>query len=290
MRPTNHKEEKKMLSVSVVICVHDRHEYLDEALESLRHQTLVPDEIIIVNDGSTQPSTLEYLNNVASQYPVLVLNTNNLGLAGARNLGRSSATSDVLVFLDDDDILGNNYLQKTVSFLTSHDSYSVVYTEAELFGETNEPWQLPEYNARRIVIENMVYAAAAIRTSTFDRVGGYDESLRNGREDHDLWIRITATGAKFKRLPGYDFFYRQTSSSMNHSVGESSQSLAKLYSHISRNSPDYYMENIDILWEELFKHAEDLRRYQRIYGKIDKIRRIIGNSGRAAKRYLLAKK
>lgn len=282
----NKNEEKKLLSVSVIISVYNRHEYLEEALESLMRQTLLPDEIIIVNDGSTRAETLECLNSIESRFPVRIISIENSGLAAARNVGRSVAHSDILVFLDDDDIFGENYLQKTVGFLSSHDSYAVAYTEAELFGESNGAWLLPMYDARKIIIENMVYASAAVRATTFDEVGGYDEALRNGREDHDLWIRITATGAKFKRLSGCEFFYRQTLGSMNHSVGESAQSLAALYAHISRNSPEYYLKNIDVLWEEIFMGMEEIKRYRRIYGPVDNVRKKFGKNARKIKHHL----
>ncbi|MGE0830828.1 MAG: glycosyltransferase family 2 protein, partial [Hyphomonadaceae bacterium] len=89
-------------SVSVVIPAHDRPEYLVQALDSVMSQTHQPDEIIVVDDASSVD-----LMSVALSYPReirFVRQQAKKGANAARNAGAALATSDLIAFLDDDDI------------------------------------------------------------------------------------------------------------------------------------------------------------------------------------------
>lgn len=281
--------DRGALSCAVIITVHDRHEFLDEAIGSLRAQRRAPDRIVVVDDGSTREETLEHLAVLAVSDDVQVVRIENRGLPGARNVGRTAAAEDVLVFFDDDDVLGPDYLAQTVGALEIDDSLAVAYTRARLFGSIEQEWALPDYDRRAIVLDNMVYAAAAVRAAAFDDVGGYREELTAGREDHDLWLRLTQAGYGFWRSDAVAFFYRQTDSSMNHSIGGNVESMAKTYAAISRGSAEHTMANIDVLWEEVFALRADVKRYRRLYGGIDSSARNIKEvlrrvSGRAEKK------
>src|ERR1700756_275745 len=90
------------LSYSLVIATYNRGPRIAATLDSVFGQTRVPDEIVVVDDGSTR-GTGEW---VRSHYPrVRVLSTPNGGTSLARNRGAEAAAGDVLVFLDHDDTL-----------------------------------------------------------------------------------------------------------------------------------------------------------------------------------------
>ena len=255
--------------VGVVVTVHNRHEYLDAALDTIFGQTLMPGHVVVVDDGSTRSATLEHLRAIETKYPVKVHAIANRGLAGARNFGRSLLDADYLLFLDDDDEILPDYLNATVAELEADSDVGVAYAGAEFFGDLDGVWDLPSYDPVEILWENMVYSSAVVRARAFDQVGGYDDTLRRGREDHDLWIRMTAAGWGFRRVSDVLFRYRQTSTSMNHSIGGDVGEMAKTYARIMRGSGDYYLQHADVLWERIFELRSQNRRYRRLYGTLD---------------------
>lgn len=259
------------LTYGVVIPVFNRHEYLQEALASVRAQTVQPQQVVIVDDGSTREDTVEYLDALRDAQDVTLLRTENRGPGGAFNTGRKLLETDAMLFLADDDLIAPNYGAEALALLSREESVGVVYCAAVMFGdeEGERPWLLPPYDPRSIVLDNMVHAAAVVRLRDYDAVGGYDETLRSGREDHDLWLRMTAEEIGFRRLEEPMFFYRQTPGSVNRQFGTSLEAMAETYARISRNSPELYLENMDVLWAEIFRLRAAVRRYDRLYGRFD---------------------
>ncbi|PMC74790.1 glycosyltransferase family 2 protein [Brachybacterium sp. UMB0905] len=273
------------LSIGVVVTVHNRSDYLANAIGSLMAQSRLPERIIIVDDGSTDPSVDGVLESLAALETVQIERIENRGLAGARNLGRSGLDSDLLLFLDDDDEICPAYLERTAERMEDDPTIAVAYTQAEFFGDLEGAWDLPPYDPVDIIWQNMVYSAALIRAQVFDQVGGYDESLWRGREDHDLWIRITAAGHGFSRVEESLFRYRQTGTSMNHSIGGDLAEMGRTYGTIMRNSPDHFLRNADHLWEQIHALRAENRRYRRLYGRLDEnLRRLRAVAARRSPR------
>lgn len=97
--------------VSVIIPVYNvKPEYIDEAINSVLNQTYKNIEIIVVNDGSTDENTLNYLKTINNPL-IKIVNQENKGLGGARNTGIENSTGDYIGFLDSDDWLDNNYYE-----------------------------------------------------------------------------------------------------------------------------------------------------------------------------------
>src|SRR5690349_18213271 len=93
------------IKVSVIIPVYNTDEYLREAVNSIRNQTLQDLEIIIINDGSTDRST-QIINELANEDKRIKIYTQkNSGQSVARNMGIKMASGKYLYFMDSDDIL-----------------------------------------------------------------------------------------------------------------------------------------------------------------------------------------
>lgn len=264
-------DDGSALTYGVVIPVFNRHEYLEEALSSVRAQTLPPDQIVLVDDGSSREETVEFLDRIDQGGGISLVRIENRGPGGAFNAGRAKLGTDAMLFLADDDLIAPEYAEEAMSVLAADRSVGVVYCNAVMFGDEQgeRPWLLPPYDPRTIVLDNMVHAAAVVRLRDYDAVGGYDQSLRSGREDHDLWLRMTAARVGFHRLDKPMFRYRQTPGSVNRQFGTSIERMAETYGRISRNSPDLYLQNMDVLWAEIFRLRTVVRRYDRLYGRFD---------------------
>lgn len=187
-------------TISVIIPVHNGERYLAEAIRSVLDQTLPPDEIIVVDDGSTDGSAA-----IARSFgpPVRVLTQANLGPAAARNLGVTHAAGDLLAFLDADDLWTPDKLTRQAQVLRDDPA-----CEAVLGGVAN--FISPELDApqHRALARSAGQTGAhhigalLIRREAFLRIGWFDAGLRHG-EFIDWWARAMQLALGYTVLPDW---------------------------------------------------------------------------------------
>lgn len=110
------------MTFTLIICTYKRRKALEKLLNSVRHQTLYPSEILII-DGSPDDETKDFLNqNVYKNLTYYKVPENQRGLTKQRNYGieRVSETSEVVCFLDDDTILDKDYFKNLIGTYISH--------------------------------------------------------------------------------------------------------------------------------------------------------------------------
>jgi len=179
--------------VSVIIPCFNNSSTIVETILSVYSQSLQSFEIILVNDGSTDPSyeLVASFKEEHSKDNLHLLSQENKGPSSARNNGASIAKGKYLLFLDADDKIHPTYLEKSVRLLENDESLHIVYCEADYFDGVNKRWRLPSYSKTALLLENSIFISAIIRKKTFDEAGQFDETLQYN-EDWDLWIRITS--------------------------------------------------------------------------------------------------
>ncbi|WP_314853272.1 glycosyltransferase family A protein, partial [uncultured Granulicatella sp.] len=104
--------------ISVIIPVYNVENYLEECLKSVQTQTYTNIEVILVNDGSTDKSKLICERYCQENSRFLLINQENQGLSAARNKGVEISTGEYIVFVDSDDIIKTNYLEKLMQYMT----------------------------------------------------------------------------------------------------------------------------------------------------------------------------
>ena len=116
------------VKVSIVVPVYNVKDYLDKCLNTLVNQTIKDIEIIIVNDGSTDDS-YKIIDKYAKKYSKLikVLNQQNQGVSDARNNGLKLATADYVMFVDSDDYLNLDAVEKAYKKITSEKADVVIF-------------------------------------------------------------------------------------------------------------------------------------------------------------------
>lgn len=120
-------------TISVIIPVYNGARFLGEAIQSVLQQTVPPDEVIVVDDGSTDGSAA-----LAAQVAgVLVLRQSNRGVGAALNLGISHAHGDLLAFLDADDRWLRDKLAQQVHALKANPKSAMVFGHVRQFGDTH---------------------------------------------------------------------------------------------------------------------------------------------------------
>lgn len=201
--------------VSIVIPCYNHGAMLREALASVkevRNENLL--EVIIVDDGSSEPDSVRTLSEIA-EAGYRVVAQSNRGPGAARNTGIRLAKGEFILPLDSDNRLRDVYLNEGVSLLRRNPSVGVVYAEAEFFGERSGRWYVPDFNLLSLIRMNFIDACALYRKRLWEEVGGYDEQvICMGVEDWDFWLRLAARGARFVHVPKIAFDYRVQSDSM----------------------------------------------------------------------------
>ncbi|MEL7039063.1 MAG: glycosyltransferase [Cyanobacteria bacterium J06592_8] len=204
-------------------------------LEAIASVEACPDdfsEIIIVNDGSTDPLTLEVMNSL-KQKGYFVIDQQNQGIETARNTAIKAAKGKYILPLDSDNKIRKEMILKGVEVLENNPEVGVVFGDIKFFNDNgkvhtfgipegygvaeylNEKewiWRLPDFHLYRMIIMCYLDACAVIRKSAWQECGGYDTKIPvQGFGDWELWLNIAQKGWKFHHLPevlhDYRFIY-----------------------------------------------------------------------------------
>ncbi len=190
-----------MTTISVVIPAYNAARWIDETLQSVLDQTRPPDEIIVVNDGSTD-DTAERARSHGSR--VTVLEQANGGPPAAYNRGFDEATSSYVAMCPADDLWNPRKLEWQEQVLEADASIDVLFGHATLFGivEGEHPHPGSEGILDRAEFMRAMYEAdlvpapaTVVRRELHRRLGRFDESLPS--EDYEFWMRALRAGATF---------------------------------------------------------------------------------------------
>lgn len=199
--------------ISIVIPCFNQGVFLKDALGSIERCDPGLYEVVIVNDGSTDPYTNQYLTALSGQgYHVIF--QNNTGLGQARNNGIRAAKGRYILPLDSDNKISPEYLTISIGILDQDPAVAVVYGNARYFGDKNGILKPGHFNLQKLMLGNYIDACAVIRKSVIEEAGFYDNMEIMGFEDWDLWLRIAFKGYQFRYVDEVLFDYRVTVNSM----------------------------------------------------------------------------
>ncbi len=185
--------------VSVIMPTYNRANTIARAIDSLLAQTRPPDEIIVVDDGSTD-NTQEVLARYANQVTVIV-SPRNEGQPAARNRALDIVTGDFIAFLDSDDTLPTDSIERRLTALRQNSNYDVVYGDA-LFIDANDhplevfskvrPMLRPSGDAYYAFLQNNlspIHTFMVRRTAQTSalRMDTYLKTL----EDYEYWLQLS---------------------------------------------------------------------------------------------------
>ncbi|MHB8425391.1 MAG: glycosyltransferase family 2 protein [Gammaproteobacteria bacterium] len=187
------------ITVSVILATCNRAYYLPQALDSLLNQTHQPEEIIIVDDGSTD-NTAEIVGRYDGR--CRYFRTENQGKSSAINFAIPRARSSHIWIFDDDDVALPDALQLHVNFLASHPEADFSYSTNYVYYGEGDIWQrdkwrsksIPNWSSNEFMIrtmENMntLLQGMLIPKRCFLEVGPFDELLLRA-QDHEMLIRL----------------------------------------------------------------------------------------------------
>jgi hypothetical protein len=192
-----------------------------DTVASIRASTRPPDELIIVDDGSTDEATLRALSSIGADAvrggpPVTLVRTANHGLAAARNNGLARATCNHVAFLDADDLIEPDYFALALGVLERWPrlggvaAWSVIFDENGITGH----WNAPQPELPLQLAENCVFVPLLMQTDLLRSLGGFDEGQRYNYEDWELSARLLCAGHPIITIPAYLQRYRVRSDSL----------------------------------------------------------------------------
>jgi glycosyltransferase involved in cell wall biosynthesis len=199
--------------VSVIVPVYNAGAYLTEALRSVALQTHGDLEIVVVDDGSTDPRTLAALDVAARDPRTTVHRVANGGPARARNLGIERSRGAYVLPLDADDYLAPTFLEKTVALLDADPALGVAYTWVGLVGRHHGTWQTGGFTVPELLSRCTIHVASLYRRRVWDDVGGYDTRFVESCEDWDFWLGAATRGWPGRGVPEVLLYYRRTTTS-----------------------------------------------------------------------------
>ena len=245
-----------MPKASIIIPCYNLGQFVEEAVQSALNQTYTDKEVIVIDDGSTDPHTVAKLDELALNTHICLIRTENQGVARARNYAISRASGEYILPLDADDRILPHYLEAAITILESDHTIGFVGTHYRIFGDRQAEVRPDAYRLPDLLVENVVPIASVYRRECWEKTGGYCPDL-NSIEDWDLWIGILGQGYTAHVLPELHFEYRVRPNS----------NLAYL------RDPDVYQARLALLYQRhlpLFEHynAEVLRAKDRQFANI----------------------
>lgn len=249
--------------VSVIIRTSDRHALLREAIQSVLKQTYSPVEIIIIDDGefSSEEIVKQELNNnnrnITWHY---IKNMGPRGRAHSANLGLDTSTGEHILFLDDDDIILENHIQKLIDAINKNPDCVLAYTDTTCVDINNN--KLGEFRGKHekelIIGANFLPIHSAIfKRSALQSGARFDQNL-DLFEDWDFWIQLSRLGS-FTYTPGESAIYRQIGHCQTRSgINNNNQAPRRIIQIIKKWSP-FWSDNEILELNKAFVELYHLR-------------------------------
>ena len=193
--------------ISVIVPVFNSEAYLAAALECIFQQNVLPEEIIVVNDGSTD-GTRDVMNGFGSQ--IRAIHQTNQGPAAARNAALEVASGKMIAFLDADDLWPRNHLRLLLECLHASPGIGAGLGRMQHISAKSS-LDHPSLVGEPIATQSL--GCGLFRRAAFASVGYLDESLRFS-EDVDWFMRAREAGITMMLRQEVVLYYRQHDSNM----------------------------------------------------------------------------
>lgn len=254
------------IDVSVIIPVYNGEQYIETAIESVLSQTNCSFELLVINDGSTDQTSLAV---APYRSRLRYFEQENQGVSVARNLGIEQARGQYLAFLDADDYFLTDKLSEQLKIFQNdpeiglvHSGWQRVDSQGHKLSEVC-PWQaFPQLDLLTWLQHKPILPSAMMfERCWLQKVGGFDPQLA-AAEDVDLVLRLAIEGCRSKWLPKVTTAYRQHEKSAMGNSQTQAQCLEimldKVFNHPKIPSEALLVENKvrygTLIWAAWYLH------------------------------------
>ncbi|WP_037316573.1 glycosyltransferase family A protein [Salegentibacter sp. Hel_I_6] len=258
--------------ISIIIPCYNDAVYIEEAVQSAISQTWGNKEIIVVDDGSNM-ETKRVLKELEPKIDLLITQENK-GLSAARNIGIENAKGDFIVLLDSDDFFEPEFCEKALPIISEDKSVKIVTCYARRFNENGviDIFKPAGGDIKNFLGYNAAIGNSMIRKQDWGLVGKYDESMQEGFEDWEFYIRLLKPGGYAYVLEEALFNYRQKKKSMRGSANKIKYELQK---YIYFKHQNLYKQYFEVFVEHLLgkierEEREKIKHTQRLEFRLGK--------------------
>jgi glycosyltransferase involved in cell wall biosynthesis len=257
--------------ISVIIPCFNHGEFLPEAVASVLTAGRGDVELIVVDDGSTDERTRAEMDALRAR-GIKVIQQENKGLAGARNVAIAASRGQYIFPLDADDRMCHGWIDRGIEILDGKPRVGVVYGDAEFFGARTGQLRVGPLDLGRLLARNYMLCSALYRREVWEQNGGYDATMPvQGFEDWDFWVGAVERGWELEYLPEVFFGYRKANESM----------LTRAYAAESETGEFLARKHGRLYRETLLSVADErdsaLQNHQSIKWTLRNLRRLLGS-------------
>ena len=201
--------------LSVIIPFYNMGNTIKETLTSISSIEYDNYEVLVINDGSTDPQSINEINNLQGSFKFRLINQLNQGLSSARNKGVEEATGEFIAFIDADDKVDSKFYKKAVSLLQLKQNIYFVGSWVNYFENSTGIWPsfTPEFPY--LLYFNMVCGGGLVyKKSAYEEAGRNDSKLEYGLEDWESVISLVGSGRHGVVIPEPLYHYRIRKGSM----------------------------------------------------------------------------
>ncbi len=190
----------------MVITCHNYGQFLADAIKSVLDQSVRPQQILVIDDSSTDDTAL-----VAARFEpagVEIRRVEYRSVYRARHAGMQATESEILCFLDADDLLPEDYLERGLPLFGSNE-VGLVYSDIELFWERSGREIQPEFDPIEFDRDNFMHAGTLVRRRALEIADAFrGPDVVDGHEDWLVWRRVIDAGWTGVKQSGV-YWYRK---------------------------------------------------------------------------------
>jgi len=244
--------ESKILISIIIPCYNDA-QYIEQSVNSALSQTYLHKEVIVVDDGSND-ETKAVLKNLAPQITKLITQENQ-GQSNARNAGIKEAKGAYILVLDSDDYFEPTFCEKAMEVFESRKDVKLISSFVNKLndGKIIDIFKSHGGNISQFLSNNQATGGCAFIKSDFERVNGYDESMRKGFEDWEFYIRLLKDGGEAYVIKEPLFNYRLRNDS---TTSKANKIKYELLHYIYLKHQVLYKENYELFITHLLSRIE----------------------------------
>lgn len=259
--------------VSIIVPCYNDWQYIEQAVNYALNQTFSNIEVIIVDDGSNA-ETKKVLKKLEHKITKLITQENQ-GQSTARNVGIRESKGDYILVLDSDDFFEVTFLEKAISVFLTNSDVKLVSCFANLIfdHDTSFIYKPIGGSIKSFLGSNNALGSALFKKADWETSGGYDQSMRDGFEDWEFYIRLLHNGgfAHILQEPLYNYRKRNNTTTQRANAVKY-KLLFLLYQKHKELYKQYLDDYVYLLLSKIEREEQEkIKNVQRLEFKIGKV-------------------
>ncbi len=239
--------------ISIIIPCYNDGQFIEQSVFSALNQTYSQIEVIVIDDGS-DAETKAVLKKLEPKITKLITQENQ-GQSKARNQGIEFAKGDYILILDSDDYFEQTFCEKAIEVFTNKEDVKLVTCQANLLFEdgSSRIFTPKGGTIADFILGNHALGTSLFRKEDWDNCGKYDESMRQGFEDWEFFIRLLKNGGYVEVIkePLYNYRKRTHSTTLR-----ANKTKYQLLNYIYIKHRELYLSYFDTLINHLLYSIE----------------------------------